>query len=160
MDTYSKYDIDVEVTQLQDRFPVECDIQEHSVNNFTGSETIIVVAGFALSGIAGGMVNTIGSDMWGLIKKICSKLRKKQKHRLQKTIIDIAMTLPNKNRKVSFFCTLDENSKEAIMDDFTGGIIKKIEYLQKKLHSQSSISETPSMLKYEFVDGALQEKKQ
>ena len=158
MNAYTEAGFQGEVSELNNRFSVVVDIKEMSQMNFSGEEMVLITVGFILSGIAGGIFESVGTDVWELIKRICLKIQRKTNSVTQKAIIKVEMILPKDNRHVTFTCFLEKGSTPDHVENFIYDIIRKIQAFEKETYYKSLDKERNSEIEYEFIDGKLKDK--
>jgi len=129
MSEHLRLAIEEELSQLQERFGVESDIKEVVRKEFTGGEVLLVVAGFVLSKVGGKLLESIGADLWPLIKNACRKLRGKAAEEGHPATVQLRIVVAP--QQVTFTCQLDEESAADALDVFIAGVAERLRALQQ-----------------------------
>jgi hypothetical protein len=129
MSEHLRIAIEEELSQLQERFGVESDIKEVVRKGFTGGEALLVVAGFVLSKVGGKLLESIGADLWSLIKNACRKLRSKAAEEGHPASVQLRIVVAP--QQVTFTCQLDEESAAETLDIFIAGVAERLLALQQ-----------------------------
>jgi hypothetical protein len=120
--------------------------------SFTGIETTIVAISFILTAVLGGILSSLGQDIWKRIKSLCERLTLDKSSKIQYEI-RLTLEVDIDERKTMFHCRLGPESKLEKLDLFLVNVPQKVMFVASSIKKVTTDG-TPlaSIVQFEFLE--------